>query len=163
MWYVNRIVPFANAIYEFAKHPEQAELLRDDETLAPQAVEEALRYHPPFRFGRRLVAQATAMFGQDLEAGQSILVLHSAYNRDPQRFENPHRFDILRPERRHLSFGFGTHFCLGRAVARTNLQEGLKVFLGRCRTIELVEEPKRIPFTVDEQLESLHIRFEPAS
>jgi cytochrome P450 len=154
---------FANAIYEFARHPDQAEILRNDETLAPQAVEEALRYHPPFRFGRRLVAEATRMFGCDLEEGQSILVLRAAYNRDPERFEDPHRFDILRPERRHLSFGFGSHFCLGRAVARTNLQEGLKVFLDRCGEIELAQEPRRIPFTVDEQLESLRIRFKPSA
>jgi cytochrome P450 len=66
-----------------------------------------------------------------------------------------------RPERRHLSFSYGAHFCLGQAVARTNLQEGLRVFLDRCHDIELLAEPKWVPFTPDEQLESLQIKFRP--
>ena len=95
-----------------------------------------------------------------LRRGETIFVPRLAYNRDPDRFEDPDTFNILRPEKRHISFGFGAHFCLGQAVARTNLQEGLKVFLERCHNIQLIEEPKRIPFTVDEQFEALYIRFD---
>jgi cytochrome P450 len=150
---------FANTILEFARHPDQADRVRAEPDLAPQAVEEGLRFHPPFRFGRRVVARPVQMFGLDLAEGQSIYIPRAAYNRDPARFRDPHRFDVGRPAQRHLSFGFGSHFCLGQAVARTNLQEGLNVFLGRCLKLELVSEPVRIPFTVDEQLEALHVRF----
>lgn len=151
---------FANTILEFARHPDQADRVRADPGLVAQAVEEGLRVHPPFRFGRRVVATPVRMFDLDLAEGQSIYISRAAYNRDPARFQDPHRFDVGRPVQRHLSFGFGSHFCLGQAVARTNLQEGLGVFLGRCRNIELAREPVRIPFTVDEQLDALHLRFE---
>ena len=102
------------------------------------------------------------MFGLDLEPGQSIFVPRQAVNRDPARFEAPDTFDVTRPQKRHLSFSYGSHLCLGHAVARTNLQEGLKVFLERCRDLQLMEEPVRVPFVPDEQLKSLRIRFRPA-
>lgn len=150
----------SNSIYEFARHPDQAALLCNDPSLATTAVEECLRFNPPFRLSNRVVKEGTTMFGHDLKEGETIFVPRLAYNRDPDRFEDPDTFNILRPEKRHISFGFGAHFCLGQAVARTNLQEGLKVFLERCHNIQLIEEPKRIPFTVDEQFEALYIRFD---
>jgi cytochrome P450 len=150
---------FANAILEFARHPDQADIVRRDPTMVKRAVEECLRFHPPFRFGRRVAKEPVRLFGLDLEPGQSLFIPRQAYNRDPARFDAPDLFDVNRPERRHLSFSYGAHFCLGQAVARTNLQEGLRVFLDRCRDIELVEEPRRVPFTPDEQLESLRIKF----
>jgi cytochrome P450 len=152
---------FANAILEFARHPEQAELVRSDPALTQRAVEECLRFHPPFRFGRRLVREAVHMFDLDLEPGQSIFVPRQAVNRDPARFPSPDVFDVMRTQRRHLSFSHGSHLCLGHAMARTNLQEGLRVFLERCGDIALVEEPVRVPFVPDEQLRSLHVRFKP--
>ncbi len=150
---------FANAILEFARHPEQAEIVRRDTGTVQRAVEECLRYHPPFRFGRRIVKDAVGLFGLDLQPGQSIFVPRQAVNRDPARFDDPDRFDVMRTQRRHLSFSHGTHLCLGHAMARTNLQEGLKVFLDRCEDIGLEEEPVRVPFVPDEQLKSLRIRF----
>jgi cytochrome P450 len=153
---------FANAILEFARHPEQAEIVRRNPDLVPQAVEECLRFHPPFRFGRRVVLEATQMFGLELEPGQSIFVPRQAVNRDPARFESPNTFDVTRPQKRHFSFSYGSHLCLGHAVARTNLQEGLKAFLARCADLELLEEPARVPFVPDEQLKSLRVRFRAA-
>jgi cytochrome P450 len=150
---------FANAILEFARHPDQAEIVRNDPMSVKRAVEECLRFHPPFRFGRRVAKEAMNLFGLQINAGQSMFIPRQAYNRDPARFDAPDLFNVNRPERRHLSFSYGAHFCLGQAVARTNLQEGLRVFLDRCRDIELVEEPRRVPYTPDEQLENLHIRF----
>jgi cytochrome P450 len=152
---------FANAILEFARHPGQADAVRQNPDLVPQAVEECLRFHPPFRFGRRVVETAVQMFGLDLEPGQSIFVPRQAVNRDPARFVAPDTFDVTRPQKRHLSFSYGSHLCLGHAVARTNLQEGLKVFLERCRDLELLEEPVRVPFVPDEQLKSLRVGFRP--
>ena len=150
---------FANAILEFARHPDQAQIVRRNLDLVPQAVEECLRFHPPFRFGRRVVETAVHMFDLDLEPGQSIYVPRQAVNRDPARFAAPDTFDVTRPQKRHFSFSYGSHLCLGHAVARTNLQEGLKVFLTRCHDLELLEEPVRVPFMPDEQLESLRIGF----
>ena len=101
------------------------------------------------------------LFDLDLEPGQSIFVPRQAVNRDPARFVEPDMFDVMRTQRRHLSFSHGTHLCLGHAVARTNLQEGLRAFLERCEDITLTEEPVRVPFVPDEQLKSLRVRFRP--
>src|SRR6185437_3181513 len=130
---------FANAILEFAHHPNQAETVRRNPETVPQAVEECLRFHPPFRFGRRVVEKAVHMFGLELEPGQSIYVPRQAINRDPARFESPDRVDVTRPQKRHFSFSYGSQLCLGHAVAPTNLPEGLKVFLSRCENLELLE------------------------
>jgi cytochrome P450 len=150
---------FANAILEFARHPEQAEMVRQDSGLVQRAVEECLRFHPPFRFGRRVVKEAVRMFDLDLVPGQSVFVPRQAVNRDPTRFVSPDDFNVMRTQRRHLSFSHGSHLCLGHAMARTNLQEGLRAFLERCEDVTLLEEPVRVPFVPDEQLKSLRIRF----
>jgi cytochrome P450 len=149
----------SNAILEFARNPEQTAQLRKQPDLIPRAVEECLRFHPPFRIGRRVVRSAVRAFDLDLAAGQTILVLRAAYNRDPARFERPDEFDIFRPENRNLSFGFGPHMCLGRAIAKVNLQEGLKVFHERCDDLAVIGSPQRIPFTVDEKLDGLRLRM----
>ncbi len=149
----------SNAILEFARHPEQAALVRDDAALIGPAVEECLRFHPPFRLARRVARERLQMFGVVLEAGQSVLMLRGTYNRDPERFEQPHRFDIRRPPQRNLSFGYGPHMCLGQSIARVNLQQGITAFLQRCRDLELVAQPLRLPFTMDEKLDALQVSF----
>jgi cytochrome P450 len=151
----------SNSVLMFAVHPEQARRLRDDPGVARAAVEECLRYHPPFRHGRRLVVAPVSAFGLDLKPGDSLFLTRQGANRDPERWENPHEFDILRPERRHFSFGYGVHQCLGQAVARTNLQEAIPIILNRLRELEVDGEVKRVPFCVDERLEALQLRFRP--
>lgn len=152
----------SNAMLLFAQHPEQAEIVRRRPELAKQAVEECLRFHPPFRVARRRVVEPISAFGLDLAPGQMVFVPRQAANRDPARWERPNEFDVMRPERRHLSFGYGAHFCLGQAIARANLQESLPIALDRLRDLVLAEKPRRIPFTVDEQLDGLRLRFRPA-
>lgn len=151
----------SNSLLLFAEHPDQADRLRAQPDRARAAVEECLRYHPPFRVARRRVVDPIAAFGIDLKPGDTVFVPRQAANRDPERWANPNIFDILRPERRHLSFGFGAHFCLGQAIARTNLQESLPIVLDRLRDIEIVRKPERVPYTMDEKLDGLSIRFRP--
>jgi cytochrome P450 len=151
----------SNSLLLFAEHPEQADALRARPELARAAVEECLRYRPPFRVARRRVVAPIRAFGRDLEPGDTVFVPRQAANRDPERWANPNDFDIARPEKRHMSFGYGAHFCLGSAIARANLQEALPIVLDRLRDIELVREPERVPYTMDEKLDSLDIRFRP--
>ena len=150
---------FANSMLLFAQHRDQAEKLRQNPELAKQAVEECLRMHPPFRIARRKAIAPIEAFGLKLEIGNTILVPKQGANRDPARWERPNEFDIARPERRHLSFGYGAHFCLGQAIARANLQEALPIVLNRLRNIEVARQPERVPFTMDEQLDGLHLKF----
>lgn len=142
-------------------HPDQARAVRDDPMLVAPAVEECLRIHPPFRSGRRKLTEPVERFDIDLAAGDTVYLARQAANRDPARWADPDRFDIHREERRHHSFGYGPHFCLGQALARVDLQEALGAFLARVDRLELVDaEPVRVPFTPDEALERLRVHTE---
>jgi cytochrome P450 len=149
----------ANAAYLFATHPDEATLLRRDPALDRAAVEECLRYAPPFRSTRRKAIGAVHIAGLGLAAGDAVLLSRQAANRDPERFADPHRFSIARGDDRHVSFGHGPHFCLGQALARANLTEAIPALVRRCHDLELVAEPVRVPFDPAEKFESLVVRF----
>jgi cytochrome P450 len=148
----------ANSAYLLLSHPEQAQWVREDPARVRVAVEECLRYAPPFRAGRRKAVVATERFGLTLEPGDTVYVARPAANRDPRRWDDPERFDVSRPERRHYSFGYGAHFCLGQALARLDVQTAVVALLERYDDLELlVATPRRVPFTMDEQIEALPV------
>jgi cytochrome P450 len=108
----------ANGVLELLRHPDQLELLRDDPSLAPSAVEEILRYHGPSKSLTRGVKEDFEFHRKRIEAGERVLLSLAAANRDPRKFENPEQFDITRGSAEHLGFGHGTHHCLGAPLAR---------------------------------------------
>ena len=148
-----------NAAYLFATHPRQAELLRADRDLTRPAVEEVLRYAPPFRSTRRKALEPVDVAGLHFEPDQAVLLSRQAANRDPARFERPHEFDIRRGERNHATFGHGAHFCLGQALARANLAEAIPALVERCHDLEIVGTPLRVPFDPVEKFDALHLCF----
>jgi cytochrome P450 len=107
-----------NAMLALHDHPDQAQLLASNIAMAPQAVEEMLRYDTPTQRFHRTTTQDVELHGQVIPAGQSVLVMYGSGNRDERKFANPDRFDITRPPDRHLAMGHGTHFCLGGALAK---------------------------------------------
>jgi cytochrome P450 len=150
----------ANSLLVLLQHPEQASWVGADRDRLPGAVEECLRFHPPFRSGRRKTTTAVARFGIDLPAGATVFLARQAANRDPTRWFEPDRFDVTRPVERHSSFGYGPHFCLGQAIARLDVQESVWAFLSTSPGARLVTTtPRRVPFTVDEQLEEVVVAF----
>lgn len=149
----------ANAVHLFATRPDQAALLRAHPELAKPAVEEVLRFAPPFRSTRRKAEVPLDVAGVHLEPGQAVLLSRQAANRDPDRFARPHELDITRGDTNHASFGHGPHFCLGQALARANLTEAVPALVERCEELELVGEPRRIPFDPVEKFDALHVRF----
>ena len=148
----------SNGALLFLQHPDQAQELRHDPSLTRAAVEECLRFHPPFRSGRRRASQPVHEFGLELDPGDTVYISRQSANRDPLRWDDPDRFDIRREERRHLSFGYGAHFCLGQALARLDLAEALAAFVARLDRFQLVDtEPVRIPCIPDEAIEKLRV------
>jgi cytochrome P450 len=108
----------ANGVLELLRHPEQMALLREEPSLAPQAVEEIIRYHGPSKALTRAVVEDFELRGHRIEAGQRVMTSLFAANRDPRKFDDPDRFDITRGAGDHLGFGHGTHHCLGAPLAR---------------------------------------------
>jgi cytochrome P450 len=113
-------------------HPDQRRKVAADLSVVPSAIEEILRFEPPGFQNARYVNRDVELYGQTVPEGSAILLMIPAANRDPRRFDNPDTFDITRPVTSHLSFGYGTHFCLGASLARAEgrvaLEEVLKRF-----------------------------------
>ena len=116
-----------------AENPDQRKSLVVDPSLVPSAIEEILRYEPNTLQNCRYVDRDVAVLGEKVPAGAFMVTLTPSANRDETRYSDPDRFDVRRANAHHLSFGFGTHYCLGQALARL---EG-RVVLG--------EVLKRIP------------------
>jgi hypothetical protein len=109
---------FANTILLLAQHPDQRAECAKDPSLVPNAFLESLRYLMPTQFLCRTVTQEVELRGQRLRVGQPILFLYPSANRDEREFRDPDVFDIHRDIPRLLSFGQGTHACIGIHVAK---------------------------------------------
>ncbi|HBZ69815.1 MAG TPA: cytochrome P450 [Deltaproteobacteria bacterium] len=108
----------ANALYWLWLNPEQRNRLRADPSLVPNWVEETARYDNSTQALARVVARDTELYGTRLHEGEKVVLLIGSANRDERAFGDPDRYDLLRNTRASLSFGHGTHFCLGAALAR---------------------------------------------
>ncbi len=114
-----------------AEHPDQRRQLVADRSLVPNAIEELLRFEPPAPHVARYVARAAEHYGEKVAEGSVMLFLVGSANRDDRRFGNGDEFDIHRNAGGHLTFGFGTHFCLGAALARLEGRVALEEILAR--------------------------------
>ncbi len=109
----------ANTVYGLLTHPEQArQLLEDPARWCLAAIAEGLRWLPPFGYTEKLTTEDVTLDGVLIPAGTEIAMVIGSANRDPAHFENPDDFDIDRPDQDNVSFGFGSHFCIGHNLAR---------------------------------------------
>jgi cytochrome P450 len=120
-----------------AEHPDQRRELVDDRSLVPNAIEELLRFEPPSPVQARYVTRDVEHHGQVVPEGSAMLLLNASGNRDEHRFADPDRFDVHRRVDHHLAFGYGTHFCLGAALARLEGRVALDEVLERFPTWEV--------------------------
>ncbi|GIU90065.1 MAG: hypothetical protein KatS3mg010_1164 [Acidimicrobiia bacterium] len=147
-------------------HPDQYERLRDDPSAIPTAVEEMLRWVSPIKNMCRTVTRDTELMGQRLYAGQKCMLLYESANRDAAKFVDPERFDSSRQPNEHVAFGFGTHYCLGQALARLELRVMFEQLLARLPDIELAADPRDLPrrrANFISGLESMPVRFSPSA
>lgn len=117
---------------------EHWETLRGDPRLIPAAINESLRLHPATPRQVKVVDQPLTLEGIDFEPGQTVTLNISGAGRDPLAFPDPDRFDLQRPAPLFdIGFGYGGHYCLGHAVAKAEMEEGLKVLTRRWRSVAL--------------------------
>jgi len=113
-------------------NPDQLALLRERPELIPWAVEEFLRMASPVHHFRRTATRDAALNGQEIKAGDKVVVWFGSGNRDDAVFEDPDRFDVTRKPNEHMSFGRGgPHMCLGNALARLEIQIMFQELLAR--------------------------------
>lgn len=114
-----------------AEHPDQRRDVVEDRSLVPRVIEETLRFEPTGHASARYVMHDVDYYGTTVPEGSAILTIMAAANRDPRRFDNPDVYDIHREDIGHLTFGYGTHFCLGASLARLEGRAALQEILKR--------------------------------
>ena len=150
-----------SAIALLTANPGELEKLRREPERAATAAEEVLRCEPPVAVLGREPMETIETRGTKLEAGKMFFLSVLAANRDPEVFARPDRFDLGRDAKRSLSFGWGSHFCLGAALARTEVQEVLRGIACDTRSIERIgAAPRQVPFVSIRRLETFAIRVE---
>ena len=129
----------------FFENPDQWQLLRNDRSLLPTAVEEMLRYVSPVMDFRRQTTTRIELEGQVIEENSKVVFYHVSANRDETVFPNPHTFDITRDPNPHMAFGAGgPHFCLGANLARLEIRTMFEHLLDRMPDIALDGEVQRL-------------------
>lgn len=150
----------ASGAYLLLSHPDQLRQLRGDWSLLGRAVEEILRYEPSSAFLGREAAVDVTLGGKTIRAGELIGPLVAAANRDPARFPNPDEFDIAARRPAHLTFGIGSHFCLGERLARLDLTTAIGRLFDAGFELTLEEQhPTWRPGLLFRGLVSLRVRF----
>jgi pimeloyl-[acyl-carrier protein] synthase len=130
----------ASGFLTLLRNPESFELLRSRPEIAKSAVEELLRYESPVQHTARIAHADFELGGKTIQKGSRIVVVLAAANRDPNRFPDPNRLDLLREDNRQVAFGWAAHFCFGAPLARMEGQLAFNTLLRRLTNPVLLEE-----------------------
>jgi cytochrome P450 len=152
---------FTSGMLGLFEDPDQLELVKNDPTLIPGAVEELLRMYPAFAHFRRTATRDVELHGRQIAKGDKVLLWYVSSNRDETIYSDGQRLDVTRnPD--HQAFGAGgRHFCLGAALARMEIQMLLSETLRRFPDIELAGEPAKARSMFLNQLKTFPVRFAP--
>jgi cytochrome P450 len=126
-----------NLLFGLLTHPEQLDMLRDDRSLLPRAIEEGLRWEPPLTGIVRTATKDTEICGVPVPKGAPISVQVAAANHDETRWDSPDAFDIMRKRIPSVVFGFGPHVCLGQHLARMETAVAVNALLDRLPNLRL--------------------------
>ena len=133
-------------VEQMNKYPDEFAKLRADPSLASTAATETIRLQTPIAHMRRTALCDTELGGQKIKKGDKVVMWYNSGNRDESVFPDGDRWDVNRENsRRHLSFGYGIHRCLGARLAELQLQTLIEEILKRNMTVKLVAEPDRLP------------------
>jgi cytochrome P450 len=141
----------------------QFDALYNDRSLFPQAFEEALRWEPPVTVILRQATRDTELGGMSVASGAEVALLLGAANRDERKYDDPDRYDMFRPVRQHVGFGFGVHVCLGMHLARMESRVAMNTLFDRLGPFALdpAEQPPHIEGMAFRSPLSLPVVFDP--
>jgi cytochrome P450 len=132
----------AGGLLELTRYPEQLPALRNDYSLLPDAIEEMVRWTSPSPSKRRTATRSCELAGNEISAGEKVLIWEGSANRDETVFVDADRFDISRSPNPHLGFGRGVHFCLGASLARLEMRIFFEELFATFDDITAVQPPK---------------------
>lgn len=149
----------AGGMLALLENPGELARLRNDMGLMGTAVEEMIRWVVPVKEFMRTARADTEVRGVPIAKGESVLLSYVSANRDEDVFSDPFRFDVGRDPNKHLSFGYGVHFCLGAALARMEINSFFSELVPRIKSIELAGAPELMATTFVGGLKHLPIRY----
>ncbi len=153
----------SNLLNVLKDRPDLWAQLRDDRSLVPAAIEEALRYDSPVQLLWRTATREVELHGVTIPAGGRVMVCYAAANRDPEEFPEPDEFRLDRDLSLHMAFGFGIHYCLGSPLARLEAKVAINGLLDRYESIGPgASGGERVPSSLLRGFRSLHLDLTPA-
>ncbi|MEU5291537.1 cytochrome P450 [Streptomyces umbrinus] len=144
------------SVLTLLQHPQAWQELSADPDLLPNAVEELLRYLTVADGLRRSAAADIVLDDHTIRAGDGLIFLLASGNRDEDVFPSPDVFDIHRPARQHVAFGYGPHQCLGQNLARLELEVTLGAVLRRLPELRLATDVEALQVKEDSAIFGLH-------
>jgi pimeloyl-[acyl-carrier protein] synthase len=130
----------ASGLLTLLERPESFDLLKSHPEIAATAVEELLRYESPVQHTARIAPADMQLGGKTIKKGSRVVAVLAAANRDPDRFPDPDRLDLHRPDNRHLAFGWAAHYCFGAPLARMEGQIAFNTILRRLSGINVLPQ-----------------------
>jgi len=149
-------------MFTLLQRPEELAQLREHPEIVATAVEELLRFESPTQHTGRLAPEDVVLGGKQIRKGDLVTAVVAAANRDPLRFAEPDRLDLLRADNRHLSFGWASHYCIGAPLARLMAQAAFPALLRRLPGLELTDgKPEWRVMAALRGIVSLRVEFDP--
>lgn len=129
-----------NGLLALLQHPDQFARLKNDPALMNLAVREFARFDSPVQFSGRAATEDFEWHSQEIRKGQTVILLLGSANHDPEKFREPAKLDISRDEGMALSFGHGTHFCIGASLAYTEAEIAFATLLERTSSLRMLDD-----------------------
>ncbi|MGN6515344.1 MAG: cytochrome P450 [Rhizomicrobium sp.] len=153
----------SGSVLALNQNPDQYEKLRANHALIPNMVSETIRWQTPLAHMRRNATRDIELGGKTIKKGEKVIMWYVSGNRDETVIERPNDYWIERPNvRRHLSFGFGIHRCVGNRLAELQLNIIWEEILKRFHTIEITGEVSRVPSAFVKGYDRMPVRLHPA-
>ncbi len=149
----------AGGLLALLQHPEQMTHLRADPKLLATAADEMIRWTTPVKHFLRTATDDASVRGQSIRAGQCLMLCYASANRDEEIFPDPFRFRVDRDPNPHLAFGYGAHLCLGKILAKMEIESLFAELFSRVEAIELAGTPALVQSNFVSGLKTLPIRY----